>query len=395
MRHSGPATQKSSTPRYAAGTRVDVHRSRFELERVLCSYGGRDFAFVEDDANASIQFAIHGRYVQLAFPLPDPGSRRFSHTASGRRRTAIAQERAYEQALRENWRAFVLVVRGKLESVQSGVSTFEDEFASFLLPSFAEKTAVRKSSPKAVRWLLRSSHSLAFAMVAMFLLPASAVTAFALPPSVVERISAPLRGTFPEDAVRLATSLDSRPGVLGGQQEGENAGDVGDVLGSSVDGPTPSPAKPGRGAGSGGEQPGAGDPNGKQAPSGPADGQDFPAGEPTSNAGAVDGGQGQGSESSNGNAKGAGKDNGKHLGAEKGKKAGEDKGQEAGADQSKKNGTDNGKKNGADQGSKNGADQGSKNGADKGNKSGADKASGHPGKGSGGGKGASASSKPS
>jgi hypothetical protein len=35
MRHSELATKKNSPARYAAGTRVDVHRSRFDVERVL------------------------------------------------------------------------------------------------------------------------------------------------------------------------------------------------------------------------------------------------------------------------------------------------------------------------------------------------------------------------
>src|SRR5712691_1164230 len=120
MRRGTKATQDRSSTCYGAGTRVEVHRSRYELEHVLGRYGGSDFAFVEDNAHASIQFAIHGRYVQLALPLPDPHAPRFTHTPSGRPRTVCAQERAYEQALRERWRALVLSVKGKLQSVESG-----------------------------------------------------------------------------------------------------------------------------------------------------------------------------------------------------------------------------------------------------------------------------------
>jgi hypothetical protein len=196
---------------------VGVHRTRFEFERVLGRYGASDLAFVELDANASVQFAMHGHYVQLAVPLPDPNAAHFTHTPTGRPRTVAAQERAYEQALREHWRALLLAVRGKLQSVESGISTFENEFAGFLVPQFHEGTNGKRRKPKAVNWLLGSSHTVAIALVAAFLVPASAVSAFALPPSVVDRLSAPFR-VVGQDV--QANSDDSHPFALG-RSDGE------------------------------------------------------------------------------------------------------------------------------------------------------------------------------
>jgi hypothetical protein len=183
---------------------VGVHRSRYELERILGRYGASDFAFVETDATASIQFAMHGRYVQLALPLPDPTGALFTHTPTGRPRGILAQERAYEQALREHWRALVLAVRGKLQSVESGISTFDEEFKGFLVQHFHEEPSKRRA-PKAVNWLLGSSHTAAIGLVAAFFLPASAVGAFALPPSVVDHLSVAFsRSSSPGD--RIASS---------------------------------------------------------------------------------------------------------------------------------------------------------------------------------------------
>jgi uncharacterized membrane protein YgcG len=178
---------------------VGVHRSRYELERVLGRYGASDFALVEADASAAIRFALQGRCVQLALPLPDPNAPPFTHTRSGRPRTVTAQERAYEQALREHWRALLLAVRGKLQSVETGISTFEDEFAGFLVPHFHEEKTARRKRPKALNWLLGTSHTVAIAFVAAFLVPASAVGAFALPPNVVNRLAAPFRGALSDE----------------------------------------------------------------------------------------------------------------------------------------------------------------------------------------------------
>jgi hypothetical protein len=203
---------------------VAVHRTRFELEHVLGRYGASDLAFVEVDANASVQFAIHGCYVQLALPLPDPNAAHFTHTPTGRPRTVAAQERAYEQALREHWRALLLAVRGKLQSVESGISTFENEFAGFLVPQVHEGTNGKGKKPKAVTWLLGSSNTLAIALVAAFLVPASAVSAFALPPSVVDRLSAPFRVAGQDEQ---AARDDSGPFALGGSDwtRGESESD--------------------------------------------------------------------------------------------------------------------------------------------------------------------------
>src|SRR3954453_4412375 len=200
MRQGTPENQHHCATCYGTGTRVEVHRSRYELERVLQKYGAGDVFVVEADANASIQFAIHGRHVQLALPLPDPDDSRFTHTPSGKARTVTAQERAYEQALREHWRSLIVAVRGKLQSVESGISTFEQEFDRFLVPYFTEEKKRSRKGPKAVNWLLGGSHSLAIALVAAFLVPASAVGAFALPTNVVGHLSAPFRSAVADDS---------------------------------------------------------------------------------------------------------------------------------------------------------------------------------------------------
>ena len=101
LRQGTSETGAQASACYGAGTRVGVHRSRYELERVLGRHGASDVAFVELETNASIQFALQGRYVQMALPLPEATAERFTHTPSGRPRTLVAQERAYEQALRE------------------------------------------------------------------------------------------------------------------------------------------------------------------------------------------------------------------------------------------------------------------------------------------------------
>jgi hypothetical protein len=95
----------------------------------------------------------------------------------------------------------IVAVRGKLQSVESGISTFEQEFGRFLVPQLSvEKKRRDRRAPKAVTWLLGGSHSIAIALVATFLVPASAVSAFALPTNVVGQLAAPFRSAVVDES---------------------------------------------------------------------------------------------------------------------------------------------------------------------------------------------------
>ncbi len=122
--------------RYAASTSVSSERSRAEIEQILKRYGADQFAYGWDQSDAMIQFRAHGRLVRFVLPLPDRNAREFTHTpVSGQRRQEPAAEKEYEQAVRQRWRALVLLVKAKLEGVASGVVTFEEEFlAHTVLP---------------------------------------------------------------------------------------------------------------------------------------------------------------------------------------------------------------------------------------------------------------------
>ena len=50
-----------------------------------------------------------------------------------RRRTDKQMWAAYEQEVRRRWRALVLCVKAKLEVVESGISTFEQEFLAHIV----------------------------------------------------------------------------------------------------------------------------------------------------------------------------------------------------------------------------------------------------------------------
>ena len=120
--------------RYAAGTDVDVGRSREELERIVVRYGASAFGYGWEDGTAVVQFKASGRFVKFTLPMPDPGDRVFTHTPErGHARSEAAAVKAWEQAVKQRWRALALVVKAKLEAVESGITSFDEEFLAHLL----------------------------------------------------------------------------------------------------------------------------------------------------------------------------------------------------------------------------------------------------------------------
>ena len=118
---------------YAASTEVTVERSRAELERTISRYGADQFMYGWDAEQAVVQFRAQGRHVRFLLPMPSRAD--FARTPTGKQKSAPAAEAAWEQACRQRWRALNLVVKAKLEAIEAGISTFDDEFmAQLVLP---------------------------------------------------------------------------------------------------------------------------------------------------------------------------------------------------------------------------------------------------------------------
>lgn len=116
-------------PKYAEKTKVDSSSSRTEIERTLIRYGATAFQYGWNEQHATIGFRIRGRVVKFTLPLPDRQSKEITHTPDkGWLRSQETQETVYEQAVRQRWRALALIIKAKLEAVEAGVVTVEEEF---------------------------------------------------------------------------------------------------------------------------------------------------------------------------------------------------------------------------------------------------------------------------
>jgi hypothetical protein len=96
--------------RFAAATKVSVEQTRTEVERTLTRYGAHAFAYLTKQGQAIIAFEADERRIKITIPLP------------------VGDDVKVKQQQRQRWRALLLVIKAKLESVESGIETLEEAF---------------------------------------------------------------------------------------------------------------------------------------------------------------------------------------------------------------------------------------------------------------------------
>jgi hypothetical protein len=124
---------------YAESTSVPVEKSRGDIEKLLSQHKCQKFMTgVDHEAHrATVQFQAHNRIIKFEIALPDPGDPKWKKV-KGRymQRNAAGIVAVVAQEERTRWRALLLVIKAKLEAVESGITTWEDEFlAHVLLPN--------------------------------------------------------------------------------------------------------------------------------------------------------------------------------------------------------------------------------------------------------------------
>lgn len=123
--------------RYATNTTVSTENSMAEIRSILRRYKADAFGYKEDTTNAQVHFKKNGLMIRFDVAMPKRDDPKYTHTLE--RGTARTEEAAFEEwdkACRQRWRALVLIIKAKLEGVESGITSFEQEFlGNILLPA--------------------------------------------------------------------------------------------------------------------------------------------------------------------------------------------------------------------------------------------------------------------
>lgn len=114
---------------YAEKTSVSVSKTKADIEDLVQKAGADQFVSGYKDDIAIIGFTLNNRQIRFVLPLPNKNDNGFWFTPE--RKTKRTKEQAYaawEQACKAKWRALYLIIKAKLEAVESGISTVEREF---------------------------------------------------------------------------------------------------------------------------------------------------------------------------------------------------------------------------------------------------------------------------
>lgn len=114
---------------YAANTSVPISRSQDEIKRILTNYGATSFMFGESPEAAMMAFELKGRRIKFILPTLIFGK------AMNKKRIFLGREQV-DKENRRRWRCLVIAIKAKLECVESGITTLEQEFmAQIVLPN--------------------------------------------------------------------------------------------------------------------------------------------------------------------------------------------------------------------------------------------------------------------
>lgn len=139
---------------YAENTSVSVERSLIEIVSLVKKAGAARVAQMEDVRALAIQFFLTDRMLRFRVPLPvaedmpvrDSGNNRYIDiplAARQKKADAIRKQRA---------RALLLVIKAKLESVESGVETFDEAFLPNIVMSDGLTVWERVGEPLALEY---------------------------------------------------------------------------------------------------------------------------------------------------------------------------------------------------------------------------------------------------
>ena len=117
--------------KYASNTSVSPEKSQAEIQNTLRKYGADRFGTMEEKNKAHVMFSYSGLSIQISITLPERSE--FETTETGRDRTKSSIEISYNQAIRQRWRALLLAIKAKLEAIECGISTIEEEFMAFII----------------------------------------------------------------------------------------------------------------------------------------------------------------------------------------------------------------------------------------------------------------------
>lgn len=133
---------------YAQSTQVPLERSREQIMTTLERYGCDAIQTTQAPDGWAVEFIVHDRRVRFVLRHPSYDDDQFARTPSGRKmRDADGRRKAWQQAVKQRYRALFLAIKAKLEIVESDISCFEHEFLANIVDPVTNQTMGQQMLP--------------------------------------------------------------------------------------------------------------------------------------------------------------------------------------------------------------------------------------------------------
>lgn len=118
--------------RYAEGTKVTVETSRGEISGILAKHGVERMGWSTGPSGDQLVFELDGGTYRLNIAKPDLAEVRDAFVAAGGRWDRVLDRPGkVDQEWRRRWRANVLLLKAKLEFIDSGDTTLDRELLPY------------------------------------------------------------------------------------------------------------------------------------------------------------------------------------------------------------------------------------------------------------------------
>lgn len=121
--------------RYAEGTTVPVTKSQAEMAGILAAHGVTRQGWMTGPDGDELMFELGGHRFRFAIPKPTLAEIRRDYP------NAYDQQAKLDGEWRRRWRANVLLLKAKLEFIDSGDTTLERELLPYMLTEGGQTVA--------------------------------------------------------------------------------------------------------------------------------------------------------------------------------------------------------------------------------------------------------------
>jgi hypothetical protein len=112
--------------KFAEKTSVPIDRTKGEIEKTLSKYHATGFVFGQTNDKAIVMFEMQQKRIKFILPLA------VAQKTKNTKGHVLSQIQT-DQENRRLWRCLLLSIKSKLECVESGISSFEEEFLSHIV----------------------------------------------------------------------------------------------------------------------------------------------------------------------------------------------------------------------------------------------------------------------